>query len=553
MGYISTRGTLGNRDWGVAGTPLLYRVEDLTNWISIYYVDPTGSIYTTINNKLGERPHRGDEESDESFNARYRRWYEDVAELCTNLQYRQMNYQYYNFRIYYDLLLDTRYYQLYANVDGYVDKVSNAFTMVTLDKTVLTAPLPIVGVDPLLSKPTDCTYSSPYFIQIWGDWNESNDLSAITQELLDPDGVEEDPEDEPYDDEGNTPIEPYIGPGSYVDVIGQYMSVFNIVAEIDATNLGYLADALNNRVTLDDSVTENLGNIARGLLQKNILEGIISLKIIPIVSGNNLQYKTGSEEVLFLPFGTHTVRGKKLATTIQQFNLTQKAINPIFNDYRDYLCDYSIYLPFSGIHHLDADAILGKTLVIKADIDYLMGSILYHVSTSEFINDQSRVQDIYTFTGSCGIDLPISQADFSGKYQAIMNGIFTGIGSVAGAATGGPAGAAMGATLLGGVGAGIQSIGSAGSALEPHYIQSGHLIPNVSAMSVLYPYMIVSKPIDHTPNIAHTKGLPCHKTGTLSQFTGFTIATQCDLSGIQYATDDEKESIRSMLASGVYL
>ena len=51
---------------------------------------------------------------------------------------------------------------------------------------------------------------------------------------------------------------------------------------------------------------------------------------------------------------------------------------------------------------------------------------------------------------------------------------------------------------------------------------------------------------------AHTVGYACLKMGKLSDFTGFTVCSNADLSGIT-ATDAEKEQILRLLQSGVYV
>lgn len=344
-----------------------------------------------------------------------------------------------------------------------------------------------------------------------------------------------------YDDD---PIE---ASEEYNNIIGSFLTNFTVLAEIDATNLNLIAQALNNNITLEDSIPEMLAKIARSLVQKNIADGVLSIKIVPIPQGGSLPYKTGIAEALFDPIGLDPVQGKKLNNTIKKYHIGSMGVHKVFNDYRDFLCEYSIYLPFSGIHRLDADIIVGNTLNIYADIDFLTGSILYHL----IVDNGTYSRDIYTFTGDCAIELPITGNDYSAKYESVMNGIFSGVGMIAGAAAGGPVGAMAGAGGVSALTTGLKTIGNAAT-VKGNYMQTGKLVPNSCALSVLYPYLIVSTPQDVSPDYTSLKGRPTHKMLKLSLLSGFAIVSNINLDSIAYATDEDKEALRSLLANGVY-
>ena len=344
-----------------------------------------------------------------------------------------------------------------------------------------------------------------------------------------------------YDD---NPIE---ASDTYNNIISSFLSNFTVLAEIDATNLNLIAQALNNNITLEDSIPEMLAKIARSLVQKNIADGVLSIKIIPIPQGGSLPYKTGIAEALFDPIGLEPVQGKKLNNTLKKYHIGSMGVHKVFNDYRDFLCEYSIYLPFSGIHRLDADVIVGNTLNIYADIDFLTGSILYHL----IVDNGTYSRDIYTFTGDCAIELPITGNDYSAKYESVMNGIFSGVGMIAGAAAGGPVGAMAGAGGVSALTTGLKTLGNAAT-VKGNYMQTGKLVPNSCALSVLYPYLIVSTPQDVSPDYTSLKGRPTHKMLKLNLLNGFAIVSNINLDSIPYATDEDKEVLRSLLANGVY-
>lgn len=344
-----------------------------------------------------------------------------------------------------------------------------------------------------------------------------------------------------YDDD---PIE---ASETYNNIISTFLTNFTVLAEIDATNLNLIAQALNNNITLEDSIPEMLAKIARSLVQKNIADGVLSIKIVPIPQNGTLPYRTGIAEQLFDPIGLDPVQGKKLNNTLKKYHIGSMGIHKVYNDYRDFLCEYSIYLPFSGIHRLDADIIVDNTLNIYADIDFLTGSILYHL----IVDNGIYSRDIYTFTGDCAIELPITGNDYSAKYESIMNGIFSGVGMVAGAAAGGPVGAMAGAGGVSALTTGLKTIGNAAT-VKGNYMQTGKLVPNSCALSVLYPYLIVSTPQDVSPDYTSLKGRPTHKMLKLNLLNGFAIVSNINLDAIPYATDEDKEDLRNLLANGVY-
>lgn len=368
------------------------------------------------------------------------------------------------------------------------------------------------------------------------DAEEIEDYLFEDQDPVDPPGEPSDWEDTPIDDSEE-----------YDHIINDFLTNFTVLAEMNATNLNIVAAALNNNISLDDSIPEMLAKIGRSIIQKNIAEGVLSLKIIPIPDGGKLPYKSGVSETLFHPLGLDPVQGKLLNNTLKKYTIGNMKVHKIYGDYRDYMCEYSIYLPFSGIHPLDADIIVDKNMLVNVDIDFLTGSLLYHLILSDGVTSR----DLYQFTGDCAIELPITGVDYAQKYQSIMSGIFSGVGMIAGAAAGGPMGAGAGAAIAGVVSSGLNTIGNAAT-VKGNYMQTGKLIPNSCALSVLYPYLIISKPVEVSPNYNSVKGKPTHKMLSLSSLSGFSIVSNINLNGIAYATDEDKDALRSLLANGVY-
>lgn len=545
---IYENGTHGSNDWKYYGDIIFASYMELNNqygadYIAIAIVDPDGTEMEALQDEIVEM---------ELYAINHEGWnQDDVWEYEKNWFLNKLNTGIYRYTENYKMgvtALSNSMQGVAARIEKPEGTVTTASTEWQVSQVSLNRRGGIGGYP-------HCIYSTAYLgTYVYGQLNGgvrvfpyeeggSVEAEAELRAYLLGDQDPEIPDPSQPEDYVDTPI---TASDAYNSIIGDYLTNFTVLAEIDKNNLNIIAQALNNDISGDDVVTAII-RIVRSIVQKNIAEGILSIKIIPIPIGSQLPYKSGITEKLFKPLGLPNVNGKLLNNTIKKYQIGSMHIHPIYKDYRDYMCEYSIYLPFSGIHRLDADVIVGNILQIYCDIDFLTGSIMYHL----IVNDGNTSRDIYTFTGECAIELPITGTDYSEKYQTIMNGIFSGIGMIAGGALGGPMGAGAGAALTGAAMSGLKTLGNAAT-VNGHYMQSGKLIPNSSVLSVLYPYLIVSKPQDVSPDYKSVKGKPAHYMATLSALSGFSIVSNINLSNIPYATDEDKDALRSLLASGVY-
>lgn len=548
---IYENGTHGSNDWKYYGDIIYAGIVVLddpygNDYISIKIVDPDGSEMDLLQEEIREMAQYALDHEGWTPN--------DVWEYEKNWFLNKLNTGIYRYVENYKYVV-TAASNNGQSVTGYIENPDETMILSAAEWQLSTVALNRqggIGGYPREIYSTEYL-SGSYYGQLNGgvhvytfDPNIEGDSSRAYFEARDYLFGDQDPEivdpTEPEDYE-DTPI---MASDAYNNIIGNYLTNFTVIAEMDASNLNIIAQALNNDISGDDIVTAVI-RVVRSIVQKNITEGILSIKIIPIPVGSTLPYKTGITEKLFKPLGLPNVNGKILNNTIKKYQIGSMRVHPIYKDYRDFMCEYSIYLPFSGIHRLDSDIIVGNILQIYADIDFLTGSIMYHL----VVNDGATSRDIYTFTGECAIELPITGTDYSEKYQTIMNGVFSGIGMIAGGALGGPMGAGAGAALTGAAMSGLKTLGNAAT-VQGHYMQSGKLIPNSSVLSVLYPYLIISKPQDVSPDYKTVKGKPAHYMAKLSTLRGFSIVSNINLSGVAYATDEDKDAIKSLLASGVY-
>lgn len=224
---------------------------------------------------------------------------------------------------------------------------------------------------------------------------------------------------------------------------------------------------------------------------------------------------------------------KDMFTTI---NCGTVHIPESFGDVRDYnpYTSVDIYLPFIGMQQLNTDDIMGADVTVTYKVDVLTGSCIALISVKS-----SKVNGIlYSFTGNCAIQLPIT----SGNYMQAVSSLITGIAkTVAGAAAGGLAGGLAGAA-------------SGVTGLDKTSVHvSGGLTSNAGAMGVKNPYIIIRKPIGaDATRYNEFYGYSANKYVSLSQLRGFTRVKDINLS-VTGATQDEQNEIVTLLKEGVIL
>lgn len=245
--------------------------------------------------------------------------------------------------------------------------------------------------------------------------------------------------------------------------------------------------------------------------------------------------------------GIHTnprqVRNQKKVTGIHKKRVVSNYPIPhTYNDFRDYMSTYQLYLPYSNGLTLNASDIVGKSLSIDCYVDVRTGDIKYNIWLNTTI--------IASVSGHCRVNLPITRIDKdSNGLQAVSNigqGIVT---TTTGALMGGGVGAVVGAVT--GIASGTLSTASQFNKPNPLTIQGG-FGGGCSVDDPLGVYLIEYRPHIERPQSLITKyGLPCHKVDTIGNNTGYVKLSDCAVQGL--ATEEEKQMIRGALLSGCYI
>ena len=245
---------------------------------------------------------------------------------------------------------------------------------------------------------------------------------------------------------------------------------------------------------------------------------------------------TGGKTNIKVGFVDTGVTANKI--TAQYFTIDCGTVNvrEYFKDARDYdFCNISIYLPFVGIQKLNSKDLMDASVRVLATVDVVTGALLYEIDVTK----KGLKQCLYTFSGNCAVQLPISAGSYS---SAIANLIGIGAGIAGTVATGGALAPAL-----------ISGIGSA--AVNSHVdVQTSNSIgSNAGAMGIKKPYLIINRLSSYNANAYQkTQGYPSNKTAKIGSLKGVTKIKECHLEGIP-ATDEELEEIYTLLKQGVIL
>lgn len=216
-----------------------------------------------------------------------------------------------------------------------------------------------------------------------------------------------------------------------------------------------------------------------------------------------------------------------------------------FKTFADYTqTTATLYLPCYGAVNLDMHSIANGILHLRAVIDVRNGNILYRLETQA---QEDEMPVLYgQYSGNCGIPVPVGGANAG----VSILGAVSSIGTVAtGIATGNPL------SIVGGVSA-------LANQTAPTIDKSGALQPAAAAYGTPVPVLQIMKKIMLAPpewgeiNGYLSAGKDSHtdeQYSKLGDYSGFFRAADCDVSGISGATESEKQEIKALLQSGVYL
>lgn len=359
---------------------------------------------------------------------------------------------------------------------------------------------------------------------------------------------------------------------------------FNVVGSVASTTKQYVINGaglqglsgemwsiMGDLVTTPDDL-KNLDNLSLdAFLTNNPIDAIVSVKKFPL---DHVPHGETLENVYLGKYQTGAA-AYELAT--QQATYNFKAI-PVFPKFGDCFLDYApyttmqLFIPFCGTIDINPADFMGRNLSVEMNMDFITGAVTAYVLSGGLV--------VQTATGNCAIDIPITGTESATVNAALENAIlneksargnYIARGSVGGMLTN-PVGNISNPSNA------VQTrfntkIQLMKSNYELQHIQeplrqigaasplTGWAIEFVCRLIIYYPDgEIISFNATNEPTLITDKvkafgdvnGFATVETGTLSNYSGFTVVSEIDLHGIT-ATESELNEIRTLLQSGVYV
>lgn len=198
--------------------------------------------------------------------------------------------------------------------------------------------------------------------------------------------------------------------------------------------------ALANYMWTDATFLQTVINHAKQLLE-NPIDAIISLSMVPV------PVQQGTSEVVKVLFIS---TGVSMAPIINQFvdvdcgTLSIPLAYGSSLDYNPYT-KIDLYLPYIGQVSIDTDEVMGRTLHCVYRVDVVTGMCVAKIFANGYYSSDTE-EPLYQFAGHCGIQMPLTSADFSGYVGAVISATKM----VAGLAAAGAGNPGVAAGLIGG-------------------------------------------------------------------------------------------------------
>jgi len=253
---------------------------------------------------------------------------------------------------------------------------------------------------------------------------------------------------------------------------------------------------------------------------------ILGLSIVPVTvpTSGNAQVTVGN-----IPTGISMPLVSSQYVIVDCGSIQVKEFWGGYLDYSPYT-KAEIYLPYCGIHAIDIDDIMGKTVNVVYHIDVLSGACCVYVKCDTAI--------LYTFIGQCSSSIPIT----GDNWTNVINGVLSAAVSVGSMVATGGATAPMAVPQL---------ASTVTNNLKPAIEKSGAMGGTGGLLAYQYPYLIITRPRQALPEDQNKfMGYPSFVTVELSTLKGYTEVEHVHLENIG-ATDSELKEIETLLKNGV--
>ena len=230
---------------------------------------------------------------------------------------------------------------------------------------------------------------------------------------------------------------------------------------------------------------------------------------------------------------------------VTRINPPKRCVNiylePAYLDWRMYMSNYYLYLPYVGVISIDSERYVGHTLGIDLFFDIRTGNLKYNILSDNVLMESHE--------GSCRVNLPVSGGS---PLQAAKEKI-GGLAELA--YQGGVAIGSGGANIAKGVMTGNPLEGAKGlyNIIKPTPKNStGGFSPSTAIQDSLHIYLMVETPeIYFGDGIQSRYGYPDNRFVSLGSVSGYVEVGDVELR--TRATETEQNEILALLMQGVII
>lgn len=291
-------------------------------------------------------------------------------------------------------------------------------------------------------------------------------------------------------------------------------------------------DAIVNGFNSLVTFLANIPSFFDQIMANTLINYVIDCHIIPVTPSG------GTTENIKVGYKTLTCTGDRLSNDYVNVSCGSLNIGEFYTNFADFTAtDAKLYLPFIGFVSTRPEWFQADTLKVDYKFNIIDGSFTVYVrSGGKYVNNGDSTGTIVAqYGGNACIHLPITGVTYANMVSGLVG---AGTGAIAGAASGNIAAAATSAISA--------------STIHGDIAQSNAYNGSAAFLSCRYPFLMIERAVSsYAMNYQHEIGIPANIYATLGNVSGFVQMVNVHVNGISRATDQEKEEIRKLLASGV--
>lgn len=245
---------------------------------------------------------------------------------------------------------------------------------------------------------------------------------------------------------------------------------------------------------------------------------------------NNIEEVQGISKIL----APITIGGKKVESAKHPKLVFSQYITPPTDDWRDYMSNWYIYLPYVGVIQLDPERYINHKMSCLLMFDIRTGALKYDLLSDDVLME--------SHSGAIRQTFPVTAAS---PYTTSFNKLTGAVESVVGGAANVASGHLLGAA--GTIARGFTDV------IKPIPKKStGGFSPAVNLFDSLHIYIMIESPdIYYGDGIRERYGMPDNRFVSIGSLSGYVELADVELS--TSATEAELEEIESLLLAGVVI